>query len=84
MEHLISSILKHSKLVSIEVNEEEYNRLKEITDIKQVFIKDIISKLISIYNEQAITDKNFQQRKQEEESRLKNKIKDLATLNSPK
>ena len=64
---------------TIHVNEEKFKRLKQISDVKGIFIKDIIDGLIDIYNENAITDKDRESIQKEKEV-LERKIKELVAL----
>ena len=89
MEKIIQDIIKNIKVgqstrATIVVDEKLFDRLKEITDIKQIFIKDVINELIDIYNTQAITDPDFQKRVEEEKSKLSDEIKKLIELQKEK
>lgn len=56
-----------------------YQELKTISDIKGIFIKDIFTSLMEIYNKVAITDKD-KQNIQQEKVKLTEEIKKLVQL----
>lgn len=66
--------------ITIDLDTNEYDKLKEISDVKEIFVKDIVDDLIKIYNENAITDKGFQNKVDEEKEILNREIRELQNL----
>lgn len=58
---------------------EPFKKLKSISDIKGLFIKDIVNDLIKMYNKVAITDKD-KQNIEKEKQRLQEEINKLVKL----
>lgn len=72
--------------VTIILKKDNYDNLKKITDIKSVFVKDVINDLIEIYNRVAITDKdkqNIEKEKQELQDEIK-KLVEVETISEEK
>lgn len=66
--------------ITIDLDTNEYDKLKEISDVKEIFVKDIVDDLIKIYNENAITDEGFQNKVDEEKEILNKEIRELQNL----
>ena len=65
--------------VTIILKTEDFQKLKTISDIKSLFIKDIVNDLIKIYNKVAITDKD-KKNMQKEKEHLVDEIKKLVQV----
>jgi hypothetical protein len=65
--------------ITIILKSDSYNKLKSISDIKGLFVKDIITSLIDIYNKHAITDKD-KKNIENEKINLTEEIKELIQL----
>lgn len=65
--------------VTIILNREDFQKLKSISDIKSLFVKDIVNELIKVYNRVAITDKDKENIQKEKEN-LENEIKKLVRI----
>ena len=87
IEKLAEQILKCSEedldpgweRITIILQSEPFQKLKTISDIKGIFVKDIVNELIKIYNVVAVTDKD-KQNIEKEKKELKEKIKQLVKI----
>lgn len=66
--------------ITIILNKDSFEKLKTISDLKEIFIKDIVNGLVKIYNRIAITDPDFKSRIQEEKQKLEKEIKKLIDI----
>ena len=65
--------------ITIILKSDDFKKLKTISDVKKIFIKDIVSGLIEIYNRVAITDKD-KENIEEEKIKLEEEIKKLVQI----
>ena len=65
--------------ITIILESEHFDKLKTITDVKEIFIKDVVNDLIKIYNSVAITNKD-NKNIEKEKKELKKKIIDLVKV----
>ena len=67
------------KRVTIILDEEKYKKLKQISDVKEVSVKDIVNGLIDIYIDEAITQEDMKNMEIKKED-LTKEIKELIQL----
>jgi len=65
--------------ISIILETDEYRKLQTLTNIKEIFVKDVVNDLIKIYNDVAVTDEDKKKIKEEKE-KLIDEIKKLVEI----